>query len=446
MDIKNCRKWMMSVCLFVLLCMPSVVFAAQQTVEADGYYIIGDGAEENFSVARERAKQDALGRAAEMAAVYVEKCTAVKNHKLTASEIKTLAAKVLNVMDTVFENTTEGNVFKIRCHVVARVEDDETFASLLSDRQQLEESLQRERAKDEQIAKLNRQMEELKRQYQNAKTDSERAEIRRQAQTNDTGFTAAQWVERGIRLIDKLIEWNNNRVKQARLTNLGELTNLRETRECYEAIECFNKAIALDPDCVEAYVNLGKIYTNSHEYSEAIECYKKIVALKPDDVKAYMSLAANYSNLEWRYSIKGESNKAIEFYNKAIEFYNKVIEVKPNYVGAYLSLAYVYRKHGESQKAIECENKAIEVKPDDATSFQRLAIWYEEKQEKRKAIECLTKAIELRPDYPPYYYGRGRCYEELGDRKAAKQDYAKAYELRPNVDSYAKKLRESENW
>ena len=29
-------------------------YAAQQTVEADGYYTVGDGAEENFSVARER--------------------------------------------------------------------------------------------------------------------------------------------------------------------------------------------------------------------------------------------------------------------------------------------------------------------------------------------------------------------------------------------------------
>ena len=145
--------------LFTMLATIHPAFAATQTVEADGYYTVGDGAEENFSVARERAKQDALGRAAEMAAVYVEKFTAVKNHRLTASEIKTLAAKVLNVLDAVFENTTEGNVFKIRCHVVARVEDEGAFASLLSDREKLEESWQREREKDEQIAKLTRQME-----------------------------------------------------------------------------------------------------------------------------------------------------------------------------------------------------------------------------------------------------------------------------------------------
>ena len=53
-------------CLMALLILPSAAFAAQQTVEADGHYTIGDGMEEDFSLARERAKQDALGYAAEL--------------------------------------------------------------------------------------------------------------------------------------------------------------------------------------------------------------------------------------------------------------------------------------------------------------------------------------------------------------------------------------------
>ena len=57
---------------------PMAVHAAIKVVEADGYYIMGDGPEENQAVAKERARADAKRAASEQAGIYVESIYEVK--------------------------------------------------------------------------------------------------------------------------------------------------------------------------------------------------------------------------------------------------------------------------------------------------------------------------------------------------------------------------------
>ena len=46
-----------------------------------------------------------------------------------------------------------------------------------------------------------------------------------------------------------------------------------------------NKAIELDPNCIEAYFNRGGSYYNTDHYDLAIVDYSKAIELKPDDAK-----------------------------------------------------------------------------------------------------------------------------------------------------------------
>ncbi len=355
--------WLTLGCLALFLLLPLAAFAEVQTVEADGYYTVGDGAEENFSVARERAKADAMKRAAEQAAVYVEAFTEVKNHKLTASEVRTLAAKVLSVETAAFENTAEGNVFKIRCHVVARVKEDEALVSILSNRQELEESLQREREKDAKIAELNREMEELKRQYQDTKTDGEQERIRREAKRNDAIFTATQLIAQGLRENDK--------------------------KEFDKAIEYYNKAIALVPNYALAYNNLGIAYRKKGEYNRAIECYNKAIAINPNYTLAYFNL--------------GNANVHMRQYDKAVEFFNKVITIDPNFTykyRVYSNIGAAYYLKGENYNAADWFGKAIELNPKDAKLHYNRGQAYVGVREYKKAKLDFAKAYELDPNDP----------------------------------------------
>ena len=59
-------------------------------IEADGYYIMGDGPEENAAVAKERARADARRAASEQAGLYVAGMTEVKKGKLTRDLLDSL--------------------------------------------------------------------------------------------------------------------------------------------------------------------------------------------------------------------------------------------------------------------------------------------------------------------------------------------------------------------
>lgn len=214
----------------------SPAFAAVQTVEVDGYYTMGDGLEENPNTAKARAKLDAQVRAAEMAGVYVEKNVAVKNHQLIGSEIKSLTAAVLQIKEVKYTPEVVGDVIKYSCHLVAVV-DDSRVQEALSNREQLEEVLMRERAKDEKIAELTRQMEEYKQKYQSAQTEAQRQEIRREAKKNEAELEAMELVNQCGTFVE-----NHNYAK---------------------LIEYANKALALDPDSYLAQYYLG--YANAEQ-------------------------------------------------------------------------------------------------------------------------------------------------------------------------------------
>lgn len=259
------RKWLCSVWFAAILVLPSASFAAEQIVEADGEYLVGTGLEESFSKARERAEADAMANAAKQMAVYVEAITEVKNHRLTASEVRTLAAKVMGqVRPATFDNTGEGDVIRIRCHVAVRVKDDDVLAVLQTDRQQLKESLAQLQKVTEEKEALNRENEalvrkneELNRQLQAAKAGTEQAKIREQqaeiqqrAKANDTSFTAAQWMELGVRELDK--------------------TGISIAEKIFDAARTYiKKAISLDPNNAEAYFNLGRVYRVEQQWSKS---------------------------------------------------------------------------------------------------------------------------------------------------------------------------------
>ncbi len=441
MQTNQWTKWMSWLCFVVLMLLPSAAFAAEQIVEADGEYLVGTGLEESFSKARERAEANAMANAAKQMAVYVEAMTEVKNHRLTASEVCTLAAKVMGqVKPSTFNNVGEGDVIRIRCHVVVRVKDDDVLAALLADRQQLKDSLQREQEKDEKIAELNRQMEELNQKYLAAKTDGEREAIRQQAKENDTFFTAMQWLGKAVQAYDAK---DYTKATAFCLTAIELEPNLaiaygiiglvyNAGGEYNKAIESLNKELDLKPGYSPAYNNLGYAYVSKGEYNKAIECFNKAIALDPNDPLAYYNLGIAYRK-------KGE-------YDKAIESYIKAIALNPNFAMAYNNLGIVYRRKGEYDKAIESYIKAIALDPNDAEAYNNLGNVHSDKGEYTKAIHYYDEAIAIDQKYSVAYYNRGLCYEKLGRLNDAKRDYAKAYELDPNDETNRKNKKLSENW
>ena len=57
-----------------------------------------------------------------------------------------------------------------------------------------------------------------------------------------------------------------------------------------EAIEHLQQALRLNPDYIEAYINLGLTLVKAGRLQEAIEHYQQALRLNPDYVEAHINL------------------------------------------------------------------------------------------------------------------------------------------------------------
>jgi len=220
------------------------------------------------------------------------------------------------------------------------------------------------------------------------------------------------------------------------------------------AIQHYTRAIALDPDYAEAFYNRGIALHEMGEYDRAIEDYTRAIALDPDDAPAYNNrgvvyasngeydaaiedydraialdpdFALAYNNRGFSYDNKGEYDRAIEDSRRAI-----ALGLNSDYAEAYLFRGLTYDDMGEDDRAIEDYTRAIALKPDYAVVYLNRGVVYESNGEYERAIEDFTRVIALKPDDAEAYSSRGNAYESNGEYERAIEDYSEAIALDPD--------------
>lgn len=124
------------------------------------------------------------------------------------------------------------------------------------------------------------------------------------------------------------------------------LGNSYDALELYdEAIDAHNKAIELNPDYYQAWVNLGIVYRHKGDLDQAEEYYLKAFSIEPN----YAELNASIGAL---YIFRGEHESAIEYLEKAIELDAQVAVAHSNLALAYASVGRFEEAEASLQQAI----------------------------------------------------------------------------------------------
>lgn len=159
-----------------------------QTVEADGYYAIEDDVKESISVAKDRARLDALRNAVEKAGVYVESYSIVNNAKIANDEIKVIAGNIINVLSSSVTSEKSGESIVFKCHIVANIDTSNiNLAEILNNRKLIEKNIEQEKI----IYQLTTEINILKNNYKLAKNDNERASIQNAVYENEKKLETA---------------------------------------------------------------------------------------------------------------------------------------------------------------------------------------------------------------------------------------------------------------
>ena len=105
-----------------------------------------------------------------------------------------------------------------------------------------------------------------------------------------------------------------------------------------EAIESYKKCVDLDPQHAAAYINLGTLHYNRHDYIQAERFYRKAIEVDPRYALAYFDLG----------NVLDETGRLPE----AIRAYQSAISLAPTYADAHYNLALAYEKGRQPRKAL----------------------------------------------------------------------------------------------
>src|SRR5665213_3262789 len=185
------------------------------------------------------------------------------------------------------------------------------------------------------------------------------------------------------------------------------------------AVQCLNGILKIDPldfsvmlklaqlfevlgrnsDAVGQYARMGDVFLKNRQYKKAREIFKQIIKLEPQNIDAHLQLGEVYLKLENEFDAKNEYHKAAEIalaqndLHAAFEYSLKAVELKS--MDAYYVLGVVLF---ERKKWIDAKMKFddfLRFKPDHVGAHVYLGKVFDAMEQPIKAVEAFQKALKM---------------------------------------------------
>jgi tetratricopeptide (TPR) repeat protein len=207
----------------------------------------------------------------------------------------------------------------------------------------------------------------------------------------------------------------------------------------HKALSEYSRAITIHPGFLEAYNNMGELYSKMGKSDLAISTYIQALAIERN-FKVLLNLGVEYYNKgqylpalsHFSESVKlnddfieGHFYSAMAFFNikdyqNAEQHFLKVIKFDKKHVKANLLLSYIYYEWKRYADAIACLDRVPESAEDAEFINKYYGFCHYHLGDYEKAISYLTKAIESNPNYKRFHdYLKNLTYEnkmkEIGD-------------------------------
>jgi tetratricopeptide (TPR) repeat protein len=187
-------------------------------------------------------------------------------------------------------------------------------------------------------------------------------------------------------------------------------------------------------DLIQAYENLGDLYTNKGQADIAMQNYDRAVALlakakvtksifepttptSVDDISA----ASVFYHRGMAWSGRGQGQHAVDDYTRALQYRDDAT--------AFWRRAQAYLSIGQIDQAIRDLDKANSLQADSTLYLDERGLAYNKKGDFDRAIADFDKAISLQPKDGSAFNGRGMAYFAKGDLDRALANFDKAVEL-----------------
>ena len=159
------------------------------------------------------------------------------------------------------------------------------------------------------------------------------------------------------------------------------------------AVESYDRAIELDPNCVEAYSNRGNALQKAYEVQAGDSSSKGLRSIR--------------TRLALSYSCHGASLSGQNLLVEALASYDKAISLQPDFSCAWSNRGVVLMDLGRLQEALESCEIAISHSAQNAEAWSNRGLILNAMRRHRDALESFDKALELSPRYVEAWSNRG---------------------------------------
>jgi lipopolysaccharide biosynthesis regulator YciM len=158
--------------------------------------------------------------------------------------------------------------------------------------------------------------------------------------------------------------------------------SLQQEGKTEEAVRAYNKAVQIDPRCVDAHLHLGDLYHQQKKYEKAIKIWEGVAERTPQ----YAFLT--YKRLENSYFEMGH-------YDEMEKVYQHNIARHPEDVQTRLVLGDYFLRKNNLKEGINEFQEALQIRPNCIEAHQKLAEAYLARGMSDKVKEELTTLVDI---------------------------------------------------
>lgn len=202
-------------------------------------------------------------------------------------------------------------------------------------------------------------------------------------------------------------------------------TRAGKAGQCSRAAEVLSEGFARWPEDSALRDNLalavlcrGMNSLDEGHNARAVSDFRRVLELDPDNLEALLNLGRALHNLE----LSAESLQA----------FDKVVQLDPKTPLIQFHRAVALSGLGRFDETIDVLNGEIDSRPDHGPSYYFRGVAFFYKGEWEEAFSDLKAAVERMPEFNDAVYRLGRCYDHFGMDDAAEAAFRKSARLDPS--------------
>ena len=184
------------------------------------------------------------------------------------------------------------------------------------------------------------------------------------------------------------------------------------------AAEHFEQAVALKPNAIDAYFQLGMTYHDLGLFDKAIASFKYALQYSPNDSAIYYQLGTVAMD---------------QFYDREAEaYFLEGLKINPDHVLILLALGRLYIRTNQSSAAISVLRQVTQRDPAMWEGWYELGRAHMKAKEWKLALSALEQARQWNFEEAEIYSAMANCYLKTNKKAEARQMVRESLQRDPN--------------